>query len=120
MAGIVGCRWRRPLRPKYSNRRLEPLNAALAVTKWKKLSGIYNDVERDHHSTYCTRLSPALRSRAVVVVEDDARPDEIFPVTRVHGNGGLGVRFGAIVATDKDIGPYQKSGEHLSQAIRPL
>ena len=33
---------------------LNALNAALAVIKWKKLSGIYQDIEGDHHSTYCT------------------------------------------------------------------
>lgn len=31
---------------------LNALNAALAVIKWKKLSGFYNDVKREHHSVY--------------------------------------------------------------------
>jgi hypothetical protein len=35
---------------------LNALNAALAVIKWKKISGVYQDVDRDHHSTYCTNL----------------------------------------------------------------
>jgi hypothetical protein len=35
---------------------LNALNATLAVIKWKKISGIYQDVDRDHHSTYSTSL----------------------------------------------------------------
>lgn len=31
---------------------LNALNAALAVIKWKKLSGFYHDVNREHHSVY--------------------------------------------------------------------
>jgi hypothetical protein len=31
---------------------LNALNAALAVIKWKKLSGFYVDLENEHHSTY--------------------------------------------------------------------
>jgi hypothetical protein len=31
---------------------LNMLNAALAVIKWKKLVGFYQDVEREHHTTY--------------------------------------------------------------------
>lgn len=31
---------------------LNALNAALAVVKWKKLCGFYQDLEREHHSTY--------------------------------------------------------------------
>ena len=31
---------------------LNSLNAALAVIKWKKLNGIYADLEHEHHSTY--------------------------------------------------------------------
>lgn len=31
---------------------LNALNAALAVIKWKKLRGFYNDLENEHHSTY--------------------------------------------------------------------
>jgi len=31
---------------------LNALNAVLAVIKWKKLSGFYCDLEREHHSTY--------------------------------------------------------------------
>jgi hypothetical protein len=35
---------------------LNALNAVLAVIKWKKISGIYQDIDHDHHSTYCTNL----------------------------------------------------------------
>ena len=31
---------------------LNALNASLAVIKWKKLCGFYNDFEKEHHSTY--------------------------------------------------------------------
>lgn len=31
---------------------LNALNAALAVIKWKKLCGFYQDFEHEHHSTY--------------------------------------------------------------------
>lgn len=31
---------------------LNALNAAMAVIKWKKLSGFYHDFDREHHSTY--------------------------------------------------------------------
>ena len=31
---------------------LNALNAVLAVIRWKKLFGIYRDVDREHHSTY--------------------------------------------------------------------
>ncbi len=31
---------------------LNMLNAALAVIKWKKLCGVYDDLEKEHHSTY--------------------------------------------------------------------
>lgn len=36
---------------------LNALNAALAVIKWKKLCGFYEDVEREHHSTYSTNFN---------------------------------------------------------------
>ncbi len=35
---------------------LNALNAAFAVIKWKKLVGIYDDVDQDHHSTYSTNF----------------------------------------------------------------
>ncbi len=35
---------------------LNALNAAFAVIKWKKLAGIYDDVDHDHHSTYSTNF----------------------------------------------------------------
>ena len=35
---------------------LNALNAAFAVIKWKKLTGIYDDVDQDHHSTYSTNF----------------------------------------------------------------
>ena len=31
---------------------LNALNATLAVIKWKKLFGVYRDLENEHHSTY--------------------------------------------------------------------
>ena len=31
---------------------LNALNAALAVVKWKKLSGFYHDFGKEHHSIY--------------------------------------------------------------------
>lgn len=31
---------------------LNALNAALAVIKWKKLCGFYQDLENEHHTTY--------------------------------------------------------------------
>src|SRR5205085_2707668 len=31
---------------------LNMLNAALAVVKWKKICGVYADLEREHNSTY--------------------------------------------------------------------
>lgn len=33
---------------------LNALNACLAVVKWKKLRGVYRDLENEHHSTYTT------------------------------------------------------------------
>lgn len=36
---------------------LNALNAALAVIKWKKFCGFYQDLEREHNSTYTTNCS---------------------------------------------------------------
>jgi hypothetical protein len=36
---------------------LNALNAALAVIKWKKLCGIYQDLESEHHSTYAVNVN---------------------------------------------------------------
>lgn len=36
---------------------LNALNAALAVIKWKKLCGFYQDLEKEHHSTYSTNAN---------------------------------------------------------------
>lgn len=36
---------------------LNALNAALAVIKWKKLLGFYDDLEGEHHSTYTTSMN---------------------------------------------------------------
>ena len=36
---------------------LNALNAALAVVKWKKLIGFYQDLEREHHSTYSLNVN---------------------------------------------------------------
>ena len=43
---------------------LNALNAALAVVKWKKLMGFYQDLEREHHSTYSLNVN-MLRSEDV-------------------------------------------------------
>jgi hypothetical protein len=39
---------------------LNAMNAALAVIKWKKLYGIYNDAEQEFHSTYTINESQLL------------------------------------------------------------
>jgi hypothetical protein len=39
---------------------LNALNAALAIIKWKKLSGFYQDLEQEHHSTYSINVSQLL------------------------------------------------------------
>ncbi|MGK2858152.1 MAG: ThiF family adenylyltransferase [Thermoanaerobaculia bacterium] len=39
---------------------LNALNAALAVIKWKKLCGIYDDTRHEHHSTYTIRANMLL------------------------------------------------------------
>ena len=44
---------------------LNALNAALAVVKWKKLMGFYQDLEREHHSTYSVNVN-MLRSEDLV------------------------------------------------------
>jgi hypothetical protein len=36
---------------------LNALNASLAVIKWKKLSGFYQDQEQEHHSTYSINVN---------------------------------------------------------------
>lgn len=36
---------------------LNCLNAALAVIKWKKVSGFYQDLEQEHHSTYSINVA---------------------------------------------------------------
>jgi hypothetical protein len=36
---------------------LNALNAALAVVKWKKLMGFYQDLETEHHSTYSVNVN---------------------------------------------------------------
>ncbi len=36
---------------------LNALNATLAVIKWKKMSGFYQDLELEHHSTYSINVS---------------------------------------------------------------
>jgi len=36
---------------------LNALNAAFAVIKWKKIAGIYEDVDHEHHSTYSTNFN---------------------------------------------------------------
>lgn len=39
---------------------LNSLNAAMAVIKWKKLCGFYNDLEKEHHSTYSINVNQLL------------------------------------------------------------
>jgi hypothetical protein len=39
---------------------LNSLNAAFAVIKWKKLSGYYQDLENEHHSTYTLNVNMLL------------------------------------------------------------
>jgi len=39
---------------------LNAMNAILAVIKWKKLSGIYQDLSEEHHSTYSINVSQLL------------------------------------------------------------
>jgi len=36
---------------------LNALNAMLAVIKWKKLSGFYHDLKKEHHSTYVIEMN---------------------------------------------------------------
>lgn len=39
---------------------LNALNGSLAVIKWKKLCGFYQDLEREHHTTYSINVSQLL------------------------------------------------------------
>lgn len=39
---------------------LNALNASLAVIKWKKFCGFYNDLENEHHTTYSINVSQLL------------------------------------------------------------
>ena len=39
---------------------LNALNATLAVIKWKKLFGFYQDFEQEHHSTYSINVNMLL------------------------------------------------------------
>ncbi|WP_051892139.1 ThiF family adenylyltransferase [Arenibacter algicola] len=45
---------------------LNSLNAVLAVLKWKKLSGFYQDLENEHHTTYSINNSH-LQNEEVIV-----------------------------------------------------
>ncbi|MCF8296771.1 MAG: hypothetical protein K9J13_04430, partial [Saprospiraceae bacterium] len=36
---------------------LNALNALMAIIKWKKMSGFYNDLKEEHHSTYTINTS---------------------------------------------------------------
>jgi len=49
---------------------LNALNAALAVLKWKKLFGVYQDLEKEHNSTYSTNVN-LLTSEDYQVKETD-------------------------------------------------
>lgn len=39
---------------------LNALNATLAVIKWKKMTGFYQDLEKEHHSTYSLNVAQLL------------------------------------------------------------
>jgi len=41
---------------------LNALNASLAVIKWKKLSGFYQDLKEEHHTTYSLNVSQLLNN----------------------------------------------------------
>jgi len=43
---------------------LNMLNAALAVLRWKKFTGFYQDFEKEHHTTYCTNVNQFLSEKA--------------------------------------------------------
>ncbi len=44
---------------------LNAMNAILAVIKWKKLSGIYQDLQGEHHSTYSINVSQLLNEDTI-------------------------------------------------------
>ena len=48
---------------------LNALNACLAIIKWKKLHGIYADLEHEHHSDYAITTN-------FIINEEKDRPDE--------------------------------------------
>jgi hypothetical protein len=43
---------------------LNMLNAALAVLRWKKFAGFYQDLENEHHTTYSTNVNQFLCEKA--------------------------------------------------------
>ena len=43
---------------------LNMLNAALAVLRWKKFAGFYQDLENEHHTTYSTNVNQFLSEKA--------------------------------------------------------
>lgn len=45
---------------------LNALNAALAVIKWKKLCGFYNDLEGEYHTTYSINVSQMVNDEVTV------------------------------------------------------
>jgi hypothetical protein len=44
---------------------LNLFNAGLAVIKWKKMSGFYQDLEEEHHTTYSINVSQLLNEDEV-------------------------------------------------------
>lgn len=44
---------------------LNMLNAALAVLRWKKFTGFYQDLENEHHTTYSTNVNQYLSEKPV-------------------------------------------------------
>ena len=42
---------------------LNMLNASLAVVRWKKFAGFYQDLEGEHHTAYCTNVNQYLSEK---------------------------------------------------------
>ena len=54
---------------------LNCLNASLAVLKWKRQLGVYQDLEREHHTTYSTNIN-MLTSEERVPGDGEAGQDD--------------------------------------------
>jgi hypothetical protein len=44
---------------------LNMLNASLAVLRWKKFAGFYQDLENEHHTAYCTNVNQYLSEKTL-------------------------------------------------------